>query len=469
MTVGESLFVSRIKRRDVDRVDELKPATVVVEAIDLTHDALGVCKLENGFMIFVEGLLKGERAEIVITETKKNYGFGKVINLIEKSPYRVTAKCKHYDLCGGCSLMHMDYDLQLSFKKYRVETTLKRIGLNNVLVNDMTGMINPYFYRNKVEVKFRQSDKGIEAGFFQARSHTLVNLDECHIMPKRLFDLLVLVKNVSNELFIKAYDETTKHGFFKSAILRESSKTKQVSILFMMPAGVKFPHEEVFIKKLIAKIPEIASIAMAVTDEDNQFINEEVKILFGEDGIIDAIDGMDFWISHRSFFQTNPVQTERLYKKALDFADLTGKEKIIDAYCGIGTISLVAAKKAYKVFGIDNVKPAVMDARKNAELNHLKNVFFEVGEAEVVIQKWKKFKFDVIFVDPPRKGCEKAMLDAIIMMKIPKIVYVSCDPGTLARDLKILSDGGYSILEVTPFDMFPQSVHVETVTLLQLK
>ncbi len=450
-------------------MDDLKPANVIVESIDLTHDALGVCKLDNGFMIFVEGMLKGERAEIMITETRKNYGFGKIINLLEKSPYRVTPKCKHYEICGGCTLMHMDYDLQLSFKKYRVETTLKRVGLNNVLVNDMIGMANPYFYRNKVEIKFRQGEKGIEAGFFQAKSHILVNLEECHIMPKRLFDLLTLVKNVSNELGIKAYDEEHNNGVFKSAVLRESSKTKQLSILFHLPAGTKFPQEEVFIKKLLAKIPEIASIAYSATNDESAFSPDNIVILHGEEGLVDSIDGLDFWIGHRSFFQTNPLQTEKLYKKALDYAGLTGKEKVIDAYCGIGTISLAAAKKAYKVFGIEVVKPAIIDARKNAELNHLKNVFFEVGEAEIVIQKWKKFKFDVIFVDPPRKGCDKALLDAIMMMKIPKIVYVSCDPGTLARDLHILSEGGYSILEVTPFDMFPQSVHVETVTLLQLK
>ncbi len=447
----------------------MKPANEIVVAIDLTHDALGVCKLENGFMIFVEGLLKGERAEIVITETKKNYGFGKIVNLLEKSPYRVTPKCKHYELCGGCSLMHMDYDLQLSFKKYRVETTLKRIGLNNVLVNDMIGMNNPYYYRNKVEVKFRQGEKGIEAGFFQSKSHNLVNLDECHIMPKKLFELLVLVKNIANELQIKAYDEETKTGIFKSAVLRESYKTKQVTILFHLPEKSSFPVSELFVKKILAKIPEIASIAYSQTNEDGMYINDDVHILYGEEGIIDSIDGMDFWIGHRSFFQTNPIQTEKLYRKALEYANLTGKEKVIDAYCGIGTISLVAAKKAYKVFGIEVVKPAILDARKNAEINHLKNVFFEVGEAETVIQKWKKFKFDVIFVDPPRRGCDKALLDAIIGMKIPKIVYVSCDPGTLARDLKILSDGGYSILEVTPFDMFPQGVHVESVTLLSLK
>lgn len=450
-------------------MEEFKPETVIVESIDLTHDALGVCKLENGFMIFVEGMLKGERAEIMITETKKNYGFGKIVNLIEKSPYRVTPKCKHFDTCGGCNLMHMDYDLQLSFKKYRVETTLKRVGLNNVLVNDMIGMNNPYNYRNKVEIKFGQGEKGIEAGFFQAKSHNVVNLDECHIMPKRIFDLLVLIKNVSNELGIKAYDEDTKTGVLKSAVMRESSKTKKLSVLFNLPIGQTIPQSETFVKKLTAKIPELTCIAYSATNDESSYSQDEIVTLFGEEGLIDSIDGIDYWIGHRSFFQTNPIQTEKVYKKALEYASISGKEKVIDAYCGIGTISLAAAKKAFKVFGIEIVKPAIIDARKNAEMNQIKNVFFEVGEAETVIQKWKKFKFDVIFVDPPRKGCDKALLDAVIGMKIPRVVYISCDPGSLAKDLKILADGGYKIVEITPFDMFPQSVHVETVTLLSLK
>lgn len=447
-------------------MEELKPETVVVESIDLTHDALGVCKLENGFMVFVEGMLKGEKAEIIVTETKKNYGFGKIVNLIEKSPYRVLPKCKHFDSCGGCNLMHMDYDLQLSFKKYRIETTLKRIGLNNVTVNDMIGMVNPFNYRNKVEIKFSQGEKGIEAGFFQAKSHNLINLDECHIMPKRIFDLLILIKNVSNELGIKAYDEETKTGTLKSAVMRESNKTKKLSVLFNLPVGQTLPQSDLFVKKLTAKIPELACVAYSPTNDESSYSQDPIFTLYGEEGLIDSIDGIDFWIGHRSFFQTNPVQTEKVYKKALEYANITGKEKVIDAYCGIGTISLVAAKKAFKVFGIEIVKPAIIDARKNAEMNHFKNVFFEVGEAETVIQKWKKFNFDVIFVDPPRKGCDKALLDAIIGMKIPKVVYISCDPGSLAKDLKVLSEGGYKIVEITPFDMFPQTVHVECVVLM---
>ncbi len=447
-------------------MDELLQTTHRVQSVDMTHDALGVCKLDNGYTVFVSNLLKGEIADIVITETRKNYGFGSVVNYIEKSPFRVMPKCAHYDECGGCQLMHMDYDLQLSFKKYRIETTLKRMGLTDVIVNDMVGMTNPYNYRNKIEIKFRQGEKGLEAGFFQVKSHRLVNLEECHIMPKRIFDLITLVKNIANELQIKAYDESAKTGLFKSAVIRESSKTKQLSLLLHLPVGGDFASSDVFVKKIIAKIPEMGSIAYTLTNDESSLSKDKIHVIYGEDGLIDSVCALDFYIGHRSFYQTNPIQTEKLYQKAIDYAQLTGKEKVIDAYCGIGTIALTVAKSAYKVFGIEIVKPAILDARKNAELNQINNVFFEVGEAETVIQKWKKFKFDVIFVDPPRKGCETSLLDAIISMKIAKIVYVSCDPATLVRDLKYLSDGGYQIHEITPFDMFPQTIHVESVSLL---
>jgi len=440
----------------------------IVEAIDLTHDALGVCKLEDGFTVFVEGMLKGERADIDVYERRKSFGFGRIVEMIEKSPYRVAPKCKHYDVCGGCGLMHMDYDIQLSFKKYRIETTLKRAGFDNAKVNEMVGMINPYNYRNKVEIKFRNGEKGLEAGFFRAKSHDLVNLEECHIMPKRIFDLITLVKNVSNELGIKAFEPAGHSGELKSAVIRESTKTRQLALLLHL-AVAELPHQETFIKKIIAKIPEVASIATSETNDESTLSTDAIKIVHGAEGLIDAIGELQFFIGHRSFFQTNAIQTEKLYHQAADYAELTGKEKIIDAYCGIGSIGLFVANRARKVFGIEVVKSAIMDARRNAELNGIKNAFFEVGGAEEVIQKWREFKFDVIFVDPPRKGCEESLLKAIIDMKIPKVVYVSCDPATLVRDLRILADGGYKLVEITPFDMFPQTVHVESVSMLVLK
>jgi len=447
-------------------MEEFVP-TIIAEAIDFTHDALGVCKLDDGYTVFVEDMLKGEKAEILITERKKQYGFGKVVERIERSPYRVAPRCKHFYECGGCSLMHMDYDLQLNFKKYRVESSLRRQGLKDFEMEDTISMMNPYFYRNKIEIKFHQGEKGIEAGFFQSKSHHLVNLDECYIMPKKTFDVLTLIKNISNELKIKASDDPSKTGFLKSAVIRESFTTKEISILFQTTKE-EFENAEVFCAKLVKKVPEVKAIAYSCTKDESSFSNDEIHLLYGTDHISDKINNLTFTIGFRSFFQTNTLQTEKLYRKALELADLTGKEKVIDAYCGIGTIALSAANQSYKVFGIEIIKQAILDARQNADINQVKNAFFEVGSADVVIKKWQKYKFDVIFVDPPRKGLEPEFMQTILDMKIPRIVYVSCDAATLARDLKKLSDAGYLLKQVVPVDMFPQTSHVESCTLLEL-
>ncbi|MBU0996605.1 MAG: 23S rRNA (uracil(1939)-C(5))-methyltransferase RlmD [Firmicutes bacterium] len=442
--------------------------TAIVEAIDFTHDALGVCKLEDGYTVFVEDMLKGERAQIVVTERRKHYGFGKVVERLERSPYRVAPKCKHFNECGGCSLMHMDYDLQVHFKKYRIESLLSRKGIDGFDVKDTISMMNPYYYRNKVEIKFHQGEKGLEAGFFQSKSHHLVNLEECYIMPKRTFEVITLIKNVCNELGIKAYDAHSKIGVLRSALIRESFSTKEIVIL-LHTTKHEIDKQDLFIKKMTTKIPEVKGIGISKAKDESLLSSDEIEIIYGKDFLIDKIDDLTFEIGFRSFFQTNTLQTEKLYEKAIDYADLSGKEKIIDAYCGIGTIGLSAAKNAYKVFGIEVVKQAVSDAKTNAEKNKIDNAFFEVGTAESVILKWKKYKFDVIFIDPPRKGCDKDFIDSVINMKIPKIVYISCDPATLTRDVSLLSAGGYQLIEVTPVDMFPQTTHIESVSLLVLK
>lgn len=439
--------------------------TYFVEAIDLTHDALGVCRLDDGYTVFVEDLLKGERAEIMITSRKKNFGFGKVIERLERSPYRVAPKCRHFYECGGCSLMHMDYDLQLHFKQYRLESQLKRELKRDVLVKDTVPMMNPYFYRNKVEIKFSRGEKGIEAGFFQTKSHHVVNLEECWIMPKRTFETLNLLKNIANELGILAYDETTGTGLLKSAVFRESLTTKEMSIL-LHTSSEEFVSQEAFVKKMVAKTPELISIGRSIATDESSLSNDKITLLYGKKHLTDHLHHLSFEIGFRSFFQTNTLQTEKLYAKAMEYAQLTGKEKVIDAYCGIGSIGLTAAKDAYKVFGIEVVKPAVTDAKKNATKNQIENAFFEVGTAEAVLPKWKKYAFDVIFIDPPRRGCDTHFIQTLIEMKIPRIVYVSCDPATFARDVKALSEGGYVLKEVTPVDMFPQTPHIEAVGLL---
>ncbi len=441
--------------------------TTIVEAIDLTHDALGVCKLDDGYTVFVEDLLKGETAEIIVTKRRKSYGFGKVVQRLTKSPFRVTPKCKHFYECGGCGLMHMDYDVQLSFKKYRVESSLKHSHLDDSVVKDMIGMVNPYHFRNKVEVKFGQGEKGIEAGFFIAKTHKLVNLDECHIVAKKSFDVVYLIKNICNELKIHAYDEIAKTGVLKSALIRESVWTKEIIVLLQLAR--ELPFSDILVQKMTDKMPEITGIGYTITKDESVMSVDPIVMLFGKDYLKEQINNIVYQVGIRSFFQTNTLQTEKLFQKALEYANLNDKTKLIDAYCGIGSIGLGAAKIAYKVFGIEIVKSAIADARKNAEINKIKNAFFEVGDAQTVLEKWKKFNFDIIFVDPPRRGCSKGFIDALLTMKIPKVVYISCDQATLGRDLEILVNNGYKLVEITPVDMFPQTIHVESVTLLSLK
>lgn len=444
---------------------DIFPSTHLVEAIDLTHDGFGVCKLDDGYTVFVEDLLKGETAEITITSRKKHYGFGKVVQRISKSPFRVTPRCRHFFECGGCELMHMEYDVQLSFKKYRTELSLRKEKLAEELVMDIISMTNPYYYRNKVEIKFHQGEKGLEAGFFRAKTHSLVNLEECHIMGKRTYDTIHLFRHIANELGLKAFDEKTRTGLLRSALIRESAETKEI-ILLLHLAEKTLPQADLVVKKLIAKIPEITGIGVTTTSDISALATDPITMLYGKDYLTEKVNGVLLQVNFRSFFQVNTLQSEKLYQKALEYADLNPKTRLIDAYCGIGSIGLAAARKAFKVFGIEIVKPAILDARKNAELNGIRNAFFEVGDAEEVLKKWEKYKFDVIIVDPPRRGCSKPFLESLLSMKIPRLVYVSCDQATLARDLRHLVDGGYQIQEVTPIDMFPQTTSVESVTLL---
>ncbi len=439
----------------------------IVKAIDLTHDALGVTRLEDGYTVFVDDLLKGETARIEVTERKKKYGFGKVVQFIEKSPYRLAPKCKHFYECGGCRLMHMDYDVQLAFKKYRLELMMKKLKKDSNLVDDIICMVNPYYYRNKVEIKFSQGEKGIEAGFFRAKSHKVIDLEECYIMGKKSFELLKIIKDTADSLNIKAYNPLTNEGILKSCIIRESSKNKEIVLLFHIGKD-QFDNENLFVNMISAEYPLVKGIGAVKTIDESSLSPDKIRLLYGKEFLTEELLGNSYEIGFKSFFQVNTVQTERLYKKALEYADFNRKDRVIDAYCGIGTIAISFASKVFKVFGIESIQSAIIDAKKNAKINNIKNAFFEVGNAEYVIQKWKKYKFDAIIIDPPRKGCGKVFIDALIDMKIPKLIYISCNPATLTRDLEYLLEGGYSIKGITPVDMFPQTTHVESVTLLTI-
>jgi len=449
-------------------MSETENKIYVVRAVDLTHDGFGVTKLEDGYTVFVEDLLKGEAAQIEIIERKKSYGFGKVIERLNRSPYRQAPKCKHFYECGGCELMHMDYDVQAAFKKYRLELMLKKMKQEKVFVEDIISMVNPYYYRNKVEIKFAQGEKGIKVGFFKAKSHQVIDLQECHIMHKKSFELLNLIRNLANQYGIKAYNLKDESGVLKSAVIRESHKFKELVVLFNI-ATDNLPKETEFVEALVKNFSELKGIGICKTIDESFLSEEEIRLVYGRNFIKEEVLNKQFEIGFRSFFQVNTLQAERLYKKAIEYAEFTGKERVIDAYCGIGSISISLADKVNKVFGIEIIKSAITDAKRNARLNGIKNALFEVGNVDKVMLKWKEYKFDCIFIDPPRKGVSKNLLQTIIKMQIPKVIYISCNPATLARDLQYLIDNNYEIKKMAPVDMFPQTSHVETIVLLSLK
>lgn len=435
----------------------------ITEAIDMTHEALAVCKMEDGFTVFVEDLLVGEKAEVLITERKKTFGFGKVLNRITTSDYRVTPLCKDFPRCGGCHLMHMNYDGQLEFKTKRIDSTFNRAGLENVNTNPIIGMDNPYHYRNKADVKFSNSPDGIEVGFYESKTHIVIPLEKCYIIPQDMLEVIQAIKNSSRIHNIDAFDKSHPTGTISTATVRKSSKTGEFSIV--LTVNHLYDKEKIadFIVTLIKDIPQIVSIGVRKNK------NFQVKNIYGTKGVVDSILDLDFFIGANSFFQVNQIQTEKMYKKIVDYANLKGDEVVVDAYTGIGTIALTLAKNAKKVYGVEMIEDSIKDAQLNAKINNLDNVLFEVGKSEEWLLNNKGLNIDVLIVDPPRKGLDKVLVDTIIEMKIPKVIYASCDPNTLARDLKFLTESNYKIIEVTPFDMFPQTFHVESVTLLKLK
>jgi 23S rRNA (uracil1939-C5)-methyltransferase len=439
-----------------------------VEFIDMTHDGMGVCKID-GFPIFVANALKGEKAEIKIVKVNSSFGFGRLTEITTKSPFRKEPICDHFLECGGCNLMHMNYQMQLDFKQYRTKETLRKLGKIETTVKDAVGMLNPYYYRNKSVIPFGEENGKMIAGLYKKRSHDIIDMKKCYIIPKLTTDIVKYMKNVFDELNIPAYNETIGTGVVRHLVIRNSYKFDDISVT-IVTLTPKLPKKDILIKKLTSRYKNVVSIVHNFNpDNTNVVLGKKSKVIFGEDFIRDEINGIFFKISHRSFYQVNPIQTEALYSKALEYADLSPNDIVIDAYCGIGTIGLSAAKYVKTLLGVDVVKQAIIDANDNAKNNKITNAKFVCGKAEEQILHWKNYNVDLLFVDPPRKGCDKIFLETVASMKIPKLVYISCNVSTLARDLNYLQSKGYQVLEVTPFDMFPQTTHIETVCKLRYR
>lgn len=457
----------------VDKMSQTIPVKkndyIDVEFVDLTHEGQGVAKID-GFPVFVPGGLPGESAQIKILNVKKNYGYGKLIEIREKSPYRVEIPKEDMHKYGGCQLHHMSYEGQLQFKQNLVEQTLTRIGkLQDVNIHPIIGMEQPFHYRNKAQVPVGERNGRLITGFYKPRTHEIIDTDESVIHMEAINDAIKIVKEICSELGVTAYNEEAHTGVLRHIMARFGRKTDELMIV-LITRTEKLPHRKEIVEKIVAALPNVKSVVHNVNPKrTNVILGERTQVLWGQNVIYDYIGNVKFAISPRSFYQVNPVQTQVLYDKALAYTGLTGEEIVIDAYCGIGTISLFLAQQAKKVYGVEVVSDAINDAKKNADLNGITNVEFTVGEAETVIPIWAKegIHADVIVVDPPRKGCDAALLKTIIEMKPKRVVYVSCNPATLARDLGILEADDYQTVEVQPVDMFPMTMHVECCALLK--
>ncbi|EGT4136641.1 23S rRNA (uracil(1939)-C(5))-methyltransferase RlmD [Clostridium perfringens] len=444
----------------------------IFDIISQGYEGEGIAKIDNKYPIFIEGALKGEKVKVRIVKVNKNFAYGKLIEVLEASEERVNPPCAIYKRCGGCKLQHASYKAQLDFKWDRVKDCVSKIGkLDPSIVKYPLGMENPWRYRNKVQLPIGLINGEVKIGFFAPRSHDIIDMESCLIQDEIGDKVVKLTREWIEKFNIRPYNvdgEYDEKGIVRHIMIRRGFTTNEVMVV-LVTNGEKLPHKEEFVDLMVKNIPGIKSVIQNINSKKtNVILGLESKTLWGEDTISDYIGDFRFNISPLSFFQVNPTQTEVLYGKALEYANLTGNEEVFDAYCGTGTITLFLSQKAKKVYGVEIIPQAIDNAWINAKENKVENVEFFVGESEVVIPDLinNGVKADVVVVDPPRKGCDKKLLDAITNIDAKKIVYVSCDPSTLGRDLAILEENGYKTLEVQPVDMFPNTSHVENVAKL---
>ena len=445
---------------------------------DIGTDGEGIGKVD-GYTLFVKDAVIGDTITARVIKLKKNYGYGRLMEIIEPSKDRVEPVCPVARQCGGCQIQQMSYDAQLDFKRKLVEGNLRRIGgFPDINVLPVIGMDEPYHYRNKAQYPVgRDKDGNVVIGFYAGRTHCIIDNQDCAIGARENVKILTAIRDYINENKVSVYDENTGNGAVRHILIRKGFHTGQVMVCIVVN-GESLPQED----KLVAKLTglelweneggNIYSVMININRENtNVILGDRCRTLWGKDYIEDSINGITFQISPLSFYQVNPVQTEKLYGKALEFAGLTGNEVVWDMYCGIGTISLIMATRAKKVYGVEIVPAAIENAKNNARINGLDNAEFYVGKSEEIAPELAEQGAvpDVIVVDPPRKGCDEALLDTIVKMQPERVVYVSCDSATLARDLKYLAARGYEVKTVQPVDQFCHTVHCETVVKLSLK
>ena len=488
---------------------------VQVTIEDIGTEGEGIGKID-GFTLFVKDAVVGDEVEAKVVKAKKNYAYARVEKVITPSPFRVEPKCAYHKQCGGCQIQALSYEKQLEFKQSKVRNNLLRIGgfsaeCVDEVMEPIVGMDEPYYYRNKAQYPVGTNKDGrIITGFYAGRTHSIIANTECYLGVPGNKEILEVILKYMEECGVTAYDEEAGSGLVRHVLIRTGFTSGEIMVCLVIngrdkklcKAGEYLPKQEVLLKRL-AQIPGMTSVSVSInTEKTNVIMGKEIHVLWGESTISDVIhvrdmskDGypatgqeLTFKISPLSFYQVNPVQTEKLYSLALQYAGLTGQETVWDLYCGIGTISLFLANSAKKVYGVEIVPQAIEDAKENAKRNGITNAEFFVGKAEEVLPEFYETMSgeapgaggvldveskapdmlhpDVIVVDPPRKGCDQACLDTMLKMRPERIVYVSCDSATMARDVKILCEGGYELKKVRPVDQFGHTVHVETVVLL---
>lgn len=436
---------------------------------DIGINGEGIGKI-NGYTFFVKDALVGDTIEAKVMKANKSFAYAKLLNILEPSVHRVKPVCEISDKCGGCQLQALAYEEQLRFKENKVKNNLERIGgITDYICHPIIGMENPYHYRNKTQLPVgRNKDGQVVIGFYAGRTHSIVDVQECAISPEINAEIIEIVRNFIKEYNVEPYNEKTHTGIIRHILIRNAFATGQIMVCVVVNAN-KLSHSEELVNRLKG-ISGMTSISLNVNKEKtNVILGEKVITIYGADTITDYIEDLQFSISPLSFYQVNPAQTVKLYKAALDFAGLTGKETVWDLYCGIGTISLFLARRAFKVYGVEIIPEAIDDARKNAKINGIENVEFFVGKSEEVFPEYCRTHHevpDVVVVDPPRKGCDERLLETIVDVRAKRVVYVSCDSATLARDLKYMSGNGYKVEEVQPVDMFGGGVHTECCCLL---
>ena len=463
-----------------------KNDTVQLEIVDIGMNGEGIGKI-NGFTLFVKDAIIGDLVEVKIMKAKKNYGYAKLTKIIKSSPFRQTPKCEYASKCGGCQIQQLSYEKQLQFKEDKVRNDLLRIGgfeadLVDAVMKPIVGMDQPYHYRNKAQYPIgTDKDGNLVAGFYAGRTHSIISNTACDLGPKVNEQILECILAYMKQYHIPAYDELTHSGLVRHVLIRSGFATGEILVCIVIN-GKTLPEGKELVQKLLGlsltnaksdKKWQIVSVGISSnTKQTNVIMGNSYEVLFGKGYIKDYIGDIAFHISPLSFYQVNPEQTKKLYDLVLKYADLSGTETVWDLYCGIGTISLFLAQKAGFVYGVEIIKEAIDDAVANANLNRLNNTKFYVGKAEEVLPREyeeNNIKADVIVVDPPRKGCDENCLHTMIQMAPKRIVYVSCDPASLARDLKYLCENGYQLEIVEPVDQFAHTVHVETVVLMTKK